>query len=37
MEVVSGSFLRMTALMADSKDMLQKLVEEFGMVCERRK
>ena len=26
-----------TALVADSEDMLLKLVEEFGRVCERRK
>ena len=26
-----------TALVADSEDKLQKLVEEFGRVCERRK
>ena len=26
-----------TALVTDSEDKLQKLVEEFGRVCERRK
>ena len=29
--------LQMTALVADSEDKLQKLIEEFGRVCETRK
>ena len=37
MEVVSGPVVDNTVLVADSKDKLQKLVEEFGREWQRTK
>ena len=36
-ELCQALFADDTALVADSEDMLQKLVKEFGRLCERRK
>ncbi len=35
--LVSGSYVDNTVLLAESEEMLQKIVDEFNRVCKRRK